>query len=282
MDAKRTSEAQRRLQLADFLRGRRERLSPSSVGLTEGARRRTPGLRREEVATLAGVGTTWYTWLEQARDVRPSAEVLIAIARALRLDPDEQRHLFQLAGRRLPDLHSSGPEWVPQGLQRMLQSMSHQPAYVLGRRWDILAWNRAAVAVFGDYAQLRGDERNIMHMVFANPDHRRKVVDWELLAPITLANFRADSAEFAGDADFQRLISLLSEQSSEFRLWWSRHEVSNAVAGCKRIEHPQVGPMQFEYTRLALLDQCKLKLVIYTPLEQDGSGEKLEQLLQAL
>src|SRR5579872_1919297 len=138
----------RRHSLGEFLRSRRARLSPGAVGLPEGVRRRTPGLRREEVAQLAGVGATWYTWLEQGREVRPSVEVLGALARALRLDPAERQHLFTLAGRPLPETRTVGPEHVGEPLKRMLASLTMQPAYVLGRRWDILAWNPAAAALF--------------------------------------------------------------------------------------------------------------------------------------
>lgn len=279
MDARVANEDTRRQELADFLRNRRERLMPGDVGLPQGVRRRTPGLRREEVALLAGVGSTWYTWLEQGRDVRPSAEVLSALGRALKLDPDERQHLFRLSDRPAPGTRPSGPESVPQALLRMLESMAGQPAYVLGRRWDILAWNHAAAAVFGDYGQLQGDERNIMHMVFANPDHRRKVVDWEILAPIALANFRADSVRFAGDPAFARLIALLHAASPAFEALWARHEVSSAIAGFKRIDQPEVGRMVFEYTRLAVLDDSEIKLVIYTPLPEESTAEKLGRLL---
>ncbi|MCL2900327.1 helix-turn-helix transcriptional regulator [Brenneria tiliae] len=279
MDAKGSNEYTRRRELANFLRSRRERLTPDDVGLPQGMRRRTPGLRREEVALLAGVGSTWYTWLEQGRDVRPSAEVLSAIARALLLDPDEQQHLYRLSDRPPHRMQATARETVPSALLRALESMAGQPAYVLGRRWDILAWNRAAAAVFGDYGLLEGDARNIMHMVFANPEHRRKVVDWEIMAPIALANFRADSVRFAGDPDFERLIVFLRAASPEFEALWSRHEVSNAVAGFKRIDQPEVGLMVFEYTRLAVLDNSDLKLVIYTPMQEEGSAEKLARLL---
>ncbi|XAH25861.1 helix-turn-helix transcriptional regulator [Xylophilus sp. GW821-FHT01B05] len=279
MDMPLTSEDTRRRELADFLRSRRERLSPEDVALPNGARRRTPGLRREEVALLAGVGATWYTWLEQGRAVRPSVEVLSALGRALKLDSDERRHLFRLSDRAPPGMPPSGPEVVPAALLRMLESMTGQPAYVLGRRWDVLAWNHAAEAVFGDYDLLQGDERNIMHMVFANPDHRRKVVDWGIMAPIALANFRADSVRFAGDPDFERLITLLSSKSPEFRASWSKHEVSSAVAGFKRIDQPTVGRMVFEYTRLSVLDHSEMKLVIYTPLQEEDTAEKLDRLL---
>jgi transcriptional regulator with XRE-family HTH domain len=193
MSSPQTSEARRR-EFGAFLRTRRESLAPSIVGLPQGFRRRTPGLRRDEVAFLAGVGVTWYTWLEQGRDVRASPEVLSALSKALRLESAERRHLFALADRPSPEARASGPEVVEEPIRRLLESLAGQPAYVIGRRWDILAWNKAAVMVFGDYAKLEGDARNTMHMVFANPAHRRLLTDWDALARAALATFRADSA----------------------------------------------------------------------------------------
>jgi transcriptional regulator with XRE-family HTH domain len=273
------SEDACRREFGNFLRSRRERLTPSSVGLSDGFRRRTPGLRREEVALLAGVGTTWYTWLEQGRDVRPSTEVLSALADALHLDPAERRHLFLLNGRSSPELRPAGPEHVEEPLRRMLGSLTGQPAYVLGRRWDILAWNRAAEALFGNYSLLQGDERNIMHMLFANEEHRRLLIDWDELAPAVLAMFRADSARYAGDRDFERLIATLKRSSSEFRQWWERYEVLRPLAGQKRIQHALEGRMVFEYTTLAIIDRPDMKLVVYTPLEEDKTAAKLAHLL---
>ncbi|TIT20398.1 MAG: helix-turn-helix domain-containing protein, partial [Mesorhizobium sp.] len=206
-------EDSRRRELGAFLRSRRERLSPGTAGIACGARRRTPGLRREEVAMIAGVGTTWYTWLEQGRDVRPSVEVLTALSEALRLDAVEKRHLFILAGRQQPERRLAAPEKVDGALLHMLQSLVLQPAYVVGRRWDVLAWNPAAVAVFGDYGLLEGDARNIVHMVFTSPHHRRLLVDWEELARVVLASFRAESAKYVGDPDFDRLIALMMRSS---------------------------------------------------------------------
>jgi len=263
-----------------FLRSRRERLTPAMAGLPPGVRRRTPGLRRDEVALLAGVGTTWYTWLEQGRDVRASPEVLSALAAALRLDPTERAYLFMLGGQPMPELPPSGPEQVEPPLQRMLTSLSGQPAYVLGRRWDILAWNRAAAILFGDYARLAGDERNIMHMLFADPEHRRLLVDWEILAPASLAMFRADSAKYAGDTDFERLIAILNRESPEFRAWWPRHDVLSRLATQKRVNHPAAGLMVFEYTSFAVTGRPGMKLIVYTPLDEHGSGEKLGALLR--
>jgi transcriptional regulator with XRE-family HTH domain len=269
----------RRREYGAFLRSRRERLTPASVGLPQGFRRRTPGLRREEVALLAGVGATWYAWLEHGRDVRPSAEALSALADALKLDAAERRHLFILNDRPAPETAPRGPERVEQPLRRMLASLTDQPAYVLGRRWDILAWNRAAVALFGDYDALQGDQRNIMHLVFVNEAHRRLLVDWETLARAALAMFRADSARYVGNPEFDRLIALVTRSSREFRQWWSKREVLPPLTGHKRIQHPSGGRMVFEYTSLAVADHADMKLVVYTPLEEDQTVAKLKLLL---
>ena len=269
----------RRRQSGAFLRSRRERLAPSDVGLPEGFRRRTPGLRREEVALLAGVGATWYTWLEQGRSVRPSAEVLSALAGALRLDAAERRHLYVLNDRPPPEPRPAGPERVEEPLRRMLDSLTRQPAYVLGRRWDILAWNSAAAVLFGDYDKLVGDERNIMHLVFADAAHRKLLIDWEELAPAVLAMFRADSARYAGDPEFERLIVKLGKASPKFRQWWSRQDVMRSLAGHKRIRHKVAGRMTFEFTSFAVSDQSDMKLIVYTPLAADQTTEKLDALL---
>jgi transcriptional regulator with XRE-family HTH domain len=255
----------RQRELGDFLRSRRERLTPSSVGLQEGLRRRTPGLRREEVAMIAGLGTTWYTWLEQGRDVRPSAQALNAIANALRLDQAERRHLFILADRPASEPFASDPEEAPAPVIRMLASMADQPAYVLGRRWDVLAWNDAAVAVFGDFGRLEGDERNLIHMMFANPSHRRLLADWDQLAPLSLAMFRADSARWAGDPHFERLIALLIETSPEFREWWPKREIVREPSTVKRILHPSGGQLVFEYMALDVLDRPGMRVIVCTP-----------------
>jgi transcriptional regulator with XRE-family HTH domain len=271
---------ERRSEFGNFLRSRRERLSPASVGLPVGFRRRTPGLRREEVALLTGVGTTWYTWLEQGRDVSASSEVLSALADALRLDAVERRHLFVLSDRQPPSMPVTGPEVVEEPLRRMLTSLTDQPAYILGRRWDVLAWNRAAQVLFGDYGTLEGDERNVMHLVFANKRHRRLLIDWDELAPTVLAMFRADSARYAGDPDFERLISTLTVASSNFRQWWRKHDVFRRLSSQKRIQHPVAGRMVFEYTNFAVVDHADMKLVVYTPLEESRTTHKLEALLR--
>ena len=270
----------RRKEFGDFLRSRRERLTPAKVGQPNGFRRRTPGLRREEVAHLAGVGTTWYTWLEQGRDVQPSVEVLNALAEALRLDRAERQHLFVLADRPSPELRATGPEHVPAPLVRMLNSMTDQPAYGIGRRGDVLAWNRAAEVVYGDYGRLEGDERNSLHLVFADPHHRRMLVDWEAVARASLAMFRADYAHYAGDADFERLVTRLTRLSPEFAQWWPQREVARPMAGQKRIDHATAGRMVFEYTSLGVGDPPDMKLIVFTPLDDEDTPQKLEKLLR--
>ncbi len=231
---------------------------------------------------IAGVGTTWYTWLEQGRDVRPSVEVLTALAEALRLDAAEKQHLFILAGRQQPERRAVAPEKVDGPLLHMLQSLVLQPAYVVGRRWDVLAWNPAAVAVFGDYGPLEGDARNIVHMVFTNPHHRRLLVDWEQLARMVLASFRAASARYVGDPDFERLIELMTRSSPEFRAWWPQRDVAHRLSGAKHVRHPSAGGMTFEHMSLSVGDGSDMKLIVYTPLAEQNSIAKLQTLLDAL
>jgi hypothetical protein len=151
----------------------------------------------------------------------------------------------------------------------MLDSMTGQPAYVLGRRWDVLAWNAAAVTVFGDFGRLEGDARNIMHLMFANEAHRRLLADWDDLAPLSLAMFRADSARYAGDPDFERLIAVLMKESPEFRAWWPRHDVMRQPSTVKRIHHPSDGQLEFEYMSLDVSDRPGMRFVVCTPRE-DG------------
>jgi transcriptional regulator with XRE-family HTH domain len=274
------SDEIRKRELGAFLRSRRERLAPADIGLPAGARRRTPGLRREEIAMVAGVGTTWYTWLEQGRDVKPSSEVLVALAEALKLDPAEQRHLFILAGRPPPSPRPLNPERVETPLRHMLASLAIQPAYVMGRRWDVLAWNRAAAAVFCDYGALEGDARNIMHLLFTDESHRRLLVDWEELARVALGRFRADSAKYIGDPDFERLIARLIAVSPQFRAWWPERHVLRQLSGVKSIRHPTAGDMTFEHMSFSIDDGSDMKLIVYTPLAAENTVAKMEALLQ--
>ncbi|QTF08675.1 helix-turn-helix domain-containing protein [Brenneria izadpanahii] len=272
-------ENARRHEFGSFLKSRRERLRPADVGLPDGARRRTPGLRRDEVALLAGIGITWYTWLEQGRDVRPSYEVLSSIAATLKLDEAERRYLFDLAGQPLRKVYRPKPQPPGEAMLRMLQRAVNQPAYILGPRWDVVAWNHAASALFGDYSKLHGDERNIMYMMFNNPAHRRLLTDWRDLAPTVVGMFRAENAPLTGDADYDRLVATLLRESQDFRYWWQRHDVIRYTSINKRINHPEVGAMVFEYNSFSSDDGRNMKLVVYTPLEENNTVEKMQRLI---
>jgi transcriptional regulator with XRE-family HTH domain len=214
------SDEQRRQDLADFLRTRRMRLSPEQVGLRSGGRRRTPGLRREEVAQLANVGVSWYTLLEQGRDIHPSKEVLYSIADALQLTPAERQHLFLLADQQYVIDTRVSDEQVSPALHRVLDALLPVPAFIMGRRWNYLAWNTTADAVFRLSQPVPPYDNNVVWRMFANPMslqiHHPK---WEQVAQKVIAEFRADSVHFADEAWFKRLIADLQYLSPEFRTW---------------------------------------------------------------
>lgn len=272
-------DVRRREQLADFLKTRRARLSPEEAGLPKGTRRRTPGLRREEVAHLANVGVTWYTWLEQARVISPSEQVLEGIARALKLDRDERAHLFTLANRPMRLVNGSKEEIVGPELIRVLEAFEPNPAYVMGKRWDKLAWNRAMVAIFGDSEALPHKERNTVWRMFTNEELRRRMTDWEGHAKHVLAQFRVSAGRYVGDPAFVELIEDLKEASLEFRRWWPRHDVKGNPEGRKELDHAIVGRLVLEHTTFQLHDDPDLKMVLFTPLQESNTPEKLQRLL---
>lgn len=272
-------DERRRAVLADFLRTRRARVTPADVGLPPGPRRRTPGLRREEVAQVANVSAAWYTWLEQGRDIRASRGVLESITAALRLTPDERRHLFLLADQPLGATPSPASETVSPAHQRVLDGLGVNPAYMTGRRSDILAWNRAATTVLGDFAALPARERNAIWRLFATVDCHL-FADWKDFAQRALAQFRADSARYVGDPWFAKLIDDLHGVSPEFRAWWPRHDVLGTPDGRKVLNHPTAGRLALEHTTFQVPDAPDLKLVVYTPLEAD-TATRLARLLAA-
>ncbi|HEX6926656.1 MAG TPA: helix-turn-helix transcriptional regulator [Longimicrobiaceae bacterium] len=274
----------RRREIASFLRSRRARLQPEQVGLPRGSRRRTPGLRREEVAALAGVSTEWYTWLEQARDVRPSETVLERIAAALRLEPGEIHHLLTLAGYKRNDVRSGGspPATISPPLQRLLDELESCPAWVLGERWDLLSWNRCATIIWGDLEPLQGIERNALYQSFINPRWRRMLVDWEAHARSMVAKLRLTHARNVDDPWFNELIRVLRERSAEFAAFWGAHDVELPRDGVKVYEHPEAGRLTFDYTQLDIADErlAALRLIVYVPAPGTGTRERLERFLQ--
>lgn len=270
----------RQAALADFLRTRRARLTPPSVGLPNGKRRRTPGLRREEVAQLAGMSAAYYTWLEQGRDVHVSREVLAGIAGALRLSPDERRHLFLLADLPMPPDDTPSHEQVSPAHQRVLDSLIQNPAYILGRRSDILAWNRAAVAIFGDFGRVPLLERNILWRLFLG-DARRRYVEWEKIAYQALARFRSDSGSHLGDPSFEELIDHLRHASPTFHAWWSRHEVLGRSIERKELVHATAGYLILDHTTFQVADNPDQRMIVYTPPHDADMTAKLHTLLMS-
>jgi transcriptional regulator with XRE-family HTH domain len=272
----------RRAELADFLRHRREALKPADVGLPNGGRRRTPGLRREEVAQLAGVGTTWYTWLEQGRDVRASLDVLEALARALRFSQAERSHLIMLGrGEEAPPCKSP-VERVSPTLRRLIENLGPNPAYIIGRRWDYLAWNDAAVALLGDLGAIPRAARNHAWLTFTDPARREMFTDWERSSRLLVAKFRADSARHLGDPAFEALIAALRRSSPEFARAWERHEVSRSGEARKDLRHPVVGVMSFSHAVFHPAERLDQRLILYSPLPENDTAAKLAQLMSSL
>jgi len=273
----------RRQEIASFLRTRRERLQPEEVDLPRGPRRRTPGLRREEVASLASVSTEWYKWLEQARDVRASPGTLQKIAGALRLEPSESRHLLTLAGYGLEtgDRSRAEPPSVSARLQRLLDHFEPWPAWIHGQRGDMLAWNRTAAAILGDFASLEGLERNCFYQVFMNGKMRTTLVDWQHHAKGLVGTLRTAYAQAVDDGWFKELIDELTAHSPEFAAWWSNQDIKAYQDGQKHYEVPQVGRLSFEFTAMRLTDpqHANLSLITYVPMEGTGTKERLMQLL---
>ena len=253
-----------RSEFGDFLRSRREKLNPKAVGLAGGRRRRTPGLRREEVAELAGIGVDWYIRLEQGRNVSPSVTTVDALARALRLGRAEHAHLRTLA--RHADRRAFCRESVPDALRRLVESLNH-PAYVTGRRWDILAWNAAAADIFTDFGRLAEADRNILLYVLTDPAARQLFgAGWTDQARRMLAQFRATHDLWATDPAFRDLLQRLRNGCPEFAPWWKAHDVRNVAAGQKLLSHPSKGLLRLEYATFQANDDPALKLAVYRPL----------------
>jgi transcriptional regulator with XRE-family HTH domain len=262
------------------------RRQPEEIGLPRGRRRRTPGLRREEVATAAGVSAEWYTWLEQARDIRPSVEVLSRISAALRLEPNENRHLLTLAGYAVPE--SGGPSApavsVSLRLQRLIDQLEYGPAWVFGERWDILAWNRAASVIHGDLAGLQGIERNALYQLFLGDRMRSTLIDWETHGRHCVAKLRSTYARRMDDPWFNELVQVLRSRSPEFETWWNENEIEMVQEGVKHYEHPEAGRLVFDFTVLEIQDErnASLRLITYVPAPGTGTREKMEALLADL
>lgn len=265
--------------LGTYLKDRRTRLDPAALGYPS-ARRRTPGLRREEVAQRANVSPTWYTFLEQGRGGAPSTEVLERIAHALMLSSVEREHVFLLAQNRPPQVRYQESEGVTPRLQRVLDALVSSPALVRTATWDVIAWNQAAAKVLTDYGALPPERRNVLRMMFLDPQVRAAQPDWHSVARAMVAVFRADAARAGASARMAMLADELGAASPEFAAMWRDNDVSSLGEGIKHIRHPVCGLMAFEYSSFAVDGSPGLGMVVFNPATP-ADVEKVEALLAA-
>ena len=250
--------------LGVYLRNRRTKLDPASFGLA-GGRRRTPGLRREEVAQRANISATWYSWLEQGRGGRPSADVLDRIARALTLTEVEREHLFLLGLGRPPEVHYRGGDAITPRLQRLLDALAYSPAVLKTATWDVVAWNRAAAAVLTDYGALPPDQRNILRLIFSDPRVRAAQPHWEAVARFVVSAFRIDAARAGADAEISPLVEELCRSSPDFAAMWRENDVQTHGDRLKHLRHPELGLIALEYSAFAVDGRPDLSLLVYNP-----------------
>lgn len=255
--------------LGTYLKDRRTRLDPAALGLPPG-RRRTPGLRREEVAQRANISPTWYTWLEQGRGGAPSADVLDRISRALLLSEIEREHVYLLGLGRPPEVryrpglrdHGGG---VTPRLQRVLDALGPCPALIKTATWDIVAWNKAATVMLADYGALPPEQRNVLRVIFLDPRVRAAQYDWESVARFVLGVFRVDATRAGASAEIEPLVEELCRLSPDFRRMWRDNDVRSHGEGIKHIRHPVLGPISFDYSAFAVDGRPDLGMVVYNP-----------------
>jgi transcriptional regulator with XRE-family HTH domain len=250
--------------LGTYLKGRRAKLDPAAFGLPP-ERRRTPGLRREEVAQRANISPTWYTWLEQVRGGAPSADVLDRIARALMLTDVEREHLFLLGLGRPPEVRYRKDEGVTPRLQRVLDALDPSPALIRTATWDVVAWNKAATVMLVDYGALPPEQRNILRFIFLDPGVRAAQYDWESVARFVVGAFRVDAARAGAAAEVEPLVDELCRLSPEFKAMWRDNDVRSFGEAVKHIRHPVLGPIAFEYSAFAVDGRPDLSMVVHNP-----------------
>lgn len=258
--------------LGIFLRDRRMRLDPATFGFPAG-RRRTPGLRREEVAQRANISPTWYTWLEQGRGGAPSAHVLDRIAKGLMLTEPERDHLHILAFGHPPEPRYHQRESITPRLQHVLDAMPFSPAIIRTATWDVVAWNKAATVILTDYAKLPKERRNILRMMFSDERVRAAQDDWRNVARYVVGAFRADAARAGAGVEIRQLVDELSASSPEFRAMWADNEITGTREGIKRLHHPVLGVIELEFSTFAVEGRSDLNMMVYSP----ANPEVMEQ-----
>jgi transcriptional regulator with XRE-family HTH domain len=264
--------------LGTYLRDRRAKLDPAALGFSAG-RRRTPGLRREEVAQRANISPTWYTWLEQGRGGAPSADVLDRIARALMLTDVEREHLFLLGLGRPPEVRYHKSDGVTPRLQHVLDALQPCPALIRTATWDIVAWNRAATVILTDYAALPPDQRNVLRFIFLDPRVRAAQQNWESVARFVVGAFRVDAARAGAAAAVKPLVDELCRLSPEFLKMWNDNDVRSHGEAVKHMRHPVAGQIAFEYSAFAVDGRPDLAMVVYNPATA-ADAERINALLE--
>ncbi len=259
------STDQQRRELATFIRSRRERRTPREAGLTEVGRRRTPGLRREEVATIAGVSITWYTWLEQAREIKVSRQVLGSLGRALGLDEVETAHLFRLAGEVPPTSTLPSQPVLPPQYQMLLRQLDPNPAYIVNRRFDILAWNRGCESLLGELTCFPPGRRNVLWLTFTSPEFRRMSENWEQDAAYTVALFRAQCGEGVLQPEVAELVADVAAHSEEFSRLWQLRDLAPFVPQRRPVNHPRLGRIELEYLKMHAAGDDKTLVAFLAP-----------------
>uniref|UniRef100_B0SWR4 Transcriptional regulator, XRE family n=1 Tax=Caulobacter sp. (strain K31) TaxID=366602 RepID=B0SWR4_CAUSK len=263
--------------LGAYLKDRRTRLDPAALGFTA-TRRRTSGLRREEVAQRANISATWYTWLEQGRGGAASADVLNRIAGALMLTDVEREHVFLLGLGRPPEVRYKASQGVSPRLQRVLDGMALSPAMIKTATWDILAWNRAAAVVLTDYGALPPDQRNVLRLMFGSDRVRALQHDWEAVARFVVSTFRADAARAGAVSQISQLVDELCLTSPDFKRFWLENDVVAHGEGTKRLRHPALGELALEYSAFAVDGRPDLSMVVYNPAT-DADAASVRSLL---
>jgi transcriptional regulator with XRE-family HTH domain len=276
-----TADEERRVELGGFLRKRRESLVRADYDLAPVGRQRMTGLRREEVAYHASVSVTWYTWLEQGREINPSRQVLDAIAHTMRLTAAEHEYVLALAGY-APVSRASLARAVeiPSHIQRLLDAHAEGPAFALAPDWSIAGWNRAYTALYPHVATAALEDRNLLVAIFTDPYVRSMLPDWEVTSAQFLAEYRAEAGPSIGQPAHAALIDRLRHDSAEFERAWSEHRVTRFASRERRFVHPDAGELRFEHHRLTPTDVPELRIVVYLPVDA-GTTRKLRRLLRA-
>jgi transcriptional regulator with XRE-family HTH domain len=265
--------------LGDFLRDRRTRLDPAAFGFKAG-RRRTPGLRREEIAQRANISPTWYTWLEQGRGGAPSAHVLDRIAAGLMLTEPEREHLFILAFGHPPEARYKGHEGITPRLQHVLDAMPASAAIIKTATWDVVAWNAAAAVLLTDYSRLPAEQRNILRLMFSDSSLRAVQEDWLSVARFAVGAFRADATRAGASAEIAQLVEELSRTSPEFEALWRDNDIAGHGEGVKRLRHPEIGPIELEFSTFAVEGRPDLNMMVFNPATPEGA-ERIKSLIAA-